>query len=163
MGYPLDTKGYKIHNIKSKKFIRSKDVLFHENKFHNFQSAAEMEILLKFEDDIVTHEDEVQTNVPVEPVIPVEPQGKENVSAVGVPQPGASYEENFMRQVDGIGAKRQRKPPQRFLPDQCNVAAELTNDDDEPTSITDALNSKNPGKWMQALEAEYNSHVKSET
>ena len=45
VGYPLDTKGYKIYNIESKKFIRSKDVLFHENKFHNFQSSVEKNIL----------------------------------------------------------------------------------------------------------------------
>ena len=82
---------------------------------------------------------------------------------MGVAQPGASYEENFMRQVDTVGAKRIRKPPNRFSPDQCNVAAQFTVDDDEPKSVTDALNSKNSGKWMQALEAEYNSLVKSET
>ena len=47
VGYPLDTKGYKIYNIESKKFIRSKDVLFHENKFYNFQSSVEKNILFK--------------------------------------------------------------------------------------------------------------------
>ena len=70
VGYPLDTKGYKIYNIESKKFIRSKDVLFHENKFHNFQSSVEKNILFKFEDDFVTQEDKTQTNVQVEPVEP---------------------------------------------------------------------------------------------
>ena len=82
---------------------------------------------------------------------------------MGVAQTGTSYEENFMRQVDTVGAKRIRKPPNRFSPDECNVAAQFTVDDDEPKSVTDALNSKNSGKWMQALEAEYNSLVKSET
>ena len=163
VGYPLDTKGYKIYNIESKTFIRSKDVLFHENKFHNFQSSVEKNILFKFEDDVVTQEDETQTNVQVEPVIPVELENEEHIPAVGVAQPGASYEENFMRQVDTVGAKRIRKPPNRFSPDKCNVAAQFTVDDDEPKSVTDALNSKNSGKWMQALEAEYNSLVKSET
>ena len=160
VGYPLDTKEYKIYNIKSKKFIRSKDVLFHENKFHDFQSSVEKDILFKFEDDIVTRDDEPQTDVQVEPVIL---ELEENIPAVGVAQPGASYEENFMRQVDAVSAKRQRNPPKRFLPDECNVAAELTVDDEEPKSLTDALNSKSSGKWMQALEAEYNSLVKSET
>ena len=160
VGYPLDTKGYKIYNIKSKKFIRSKDVLFHENKFHDFQSSVEKDILFKFDDDIVTRDDEPQTNVQVEPVIT---ELEENIPAVGVAQPGASYEENFMRQVDAVSAKRQRNPLKRFLPDECNVAAELTVDDEEPKSLTDALNGKSSGKWMQAIEAEYNSLVKSET
>ena len=84
VGYPLDTKGYKIYNIESKKFIRSKDVLFHENKFHNFQSSVEKNILFEFEDDVVTQEDETQTNVQVEPVIPVELENEEHVPAVGV-------------------------------------------------------------------------------
>ena len=53
--------------------------------------------------------------------------------------------------------------PKRFLPDECNVAAELTFDDEEPKSLTDALNSKSSGKWMEALEAECDSLVKSET
>ena len=146
VGYPLDTNGYKIYNIESKKFIRSKDVLFHENKFHNFQSSVEKNILLKFEDDVVTQEDETQTNVQVEPVIPVELENEEHIPAVGVAQPGASYEENFMRQVDTVGVKRIRKPPNTFSPDECNVAAQFTVDDDEPKSVKDALNSKNSGK-----------------
>ena len=143
VGYPLDTKGYKIYNIESKKFIRSKDVLFH---VHNFQSSVEKNILFKFEDDVVTQEDETQTNVQVEPVIPVELENEEHIPAVGVAQPGASYEENFMRQVDTVGVKRIRKPPNTFSPDECNVAAQFTVDDDEPKSVTDALNSKNSGK-----------------
>ena len=112
VGYPLDTKGYKIYNIESKKFIRSKDVLFHENKFHDFQSSVEKDILFKFEDDIVTREDELQTNVQVEPVIS---ELEKNLPAVGVAQPGASYEEYFMRQVDAVSAKRQRNPPQKIF------------------------------------------------
>ena len=143
VGYPLDTKGYKIYNIESKKFIRSKDVLFH---VHNFQSSVEKNILFKFEDDVVTQEDETQTNVQVEPVIPVELENEEHIPAVGVAQPRASYEENFMRQVDTVGVKRIRKPPNTFSPDECNVAAQFTVDDDEPKSVTDALNSKNSGK-----------------
>ncbi len=103
------------------------------------------------------------TNVRVEPVIPAELENEEDTPAVGVIQPGASYEENFMRQVETVSTKRQRNPPKRFSPDECNVAASSTASDDEPKSVTDALNSKNSRKWMQALEAEYNSLVKSET
>jgi hypothetical protein len=95
VGYPLDTKGYKIYNLESKKFIRSKDVLFHENKFHNFLSVKK-DILFQFEDDSVNLEDEMQTDVRVEPVIPVELENEERTPAVGVPQPGTSYEENFI-------------------------------------------------------------------
>ncbi len=40
---------------------------------------------------------------------------------------GATYEENFMRETDNLGAKRQRRPPTRF-DDQCYVADNLTAD-----------------------------------
>ena len=36
MGYPNDSKGYKVYNIDSKKFARSRNVIFHENTFHDF-------------------------------------------------------------------------------------------------------------------------------
>ena len=159
VGYPLDTKGYKIYLIESKKFVRSKDVLFHENKFHNFQPTIK-NILFNFEDDLVTEENEVHADVREVPVIPVEIENEEHTPAVGVTQ-SETYEENFMRQVKTLGAKRQRNPPKRFLPDECNVATALL--DDEPKSITGALNGKNSEKWKQALESEYNSLVKRET
>ena len=37
VGYPLDTKGYKVYDLASKRFIRSRNVLFHEEKFHDFE------------------------------------------------------------------------------------------------------------------------------
>ena len=83
VGYPLDTKGYKIYDIESKKFIRSKDVLFHENKFHNFQLLVNKDILFKFEDDFVSQEDELHTNVRVEPVIPAELENEEGYTSSG--------------------------------------------------------------------------------
>ena len=33
VGYPLDTKGYKVYDLASKRFIRSRNVLFHEENF----------------------------------------------------------------------------------------------------------------------------------
>ena len=63
-----------------------------------------------------------------------------------------------------LSVKRDKETlPKDFLPDKCNVAAELTVDDEESKPLTDALNTKSSGKWMQALEAGYNSLVKSET
>ena len=45
VGYPLDTKGYKVYDIESKTFIRSRKVLFHEDKFHEFQSNKSETVL----------------------------------------------------------------------------------------------------------------------
>ena len=38
MGYPQGTKGYKLYDLNSKCFLRSRNVIFHEDKFHDFQS-----------------------------------------------------------------------------------------------------------------------------
>ena len=38
VGYPEGTKGFKVWNVESEKFARSRNVLFHENKFHNFNN-----------------------------------------------------------------------------------------------------------------------------
>ena len=162
VGYPLQTKGYKVYDIESKRFVRTKDVLFHEDKFHDFQLPVSYH-QFKDVDDHIDHEDEMHNDVRVEPTIPVEIENQEHTPAVGVTQRETTYEENFMRQVASIGPKRQSKPPERLLHDECNVATSLKADRDEPKSVTDALNGTKSAKWKQALEAEYNSLVKCET
>ena len=37
LGYPLGMKGYKLYDLSSKRFIRSRNVLFYEQKFHDFE------------------------------------------------------------------------------------------------------------------------------
>ena len=37
VGYPLESKGYKVYEVDAKYFTRCRDVLFHENKFHTFE------------------------------------------------------------------------------------------------------------------------------
>ena len=36
VGYPEGTKGYKLYDIKTEHFVRSRNVLFHEYQFHQF-------------------------------------------------------------------------------------------------------------------------------
>ena len=37
VGYPTNTKGYKVYDLESKNFMRSGNVLFYKNKFHSFE------------------------------------------------------------------------------------------------------------------------------
>ena len=37
VGYLTNTKGYKVYDLESKNFVRSRNVLFHENKFYSFE------------------------------------------------------------------------------------------------------------------------------
>ena len=36
VGYPLESKGYKVYEVDAKRFTRCRDIVFHENKFHTF-------------------------------------------------------------------------------------------------------------------------------
>ena len=79
------------------------------------------------------------------------------------PAVGATYEENFMRQVRNVGTTRQRKPPEKFSPDECNYTKSLTAEKDEPQSTKEALSGKNREKWKKALEEEYKSLMNNDT
>ena len=79
------------------------------------------------------------TVIPGEPTVnPVTANHEENVPAVG-----ATFEENFMRQVENIGLTRQRKPPESFRPDECYVAQ----------CIEEAWKGKHSDKWKQRSDA----------
>jgi hypothetical protein len=79
-------------------------VLFHEDKFHDFQLPVSYH-QFKDVDDHINHEDEdeMHNDVRVELTIPVEIENQEHTPSVGVTQRGTTYEENFMRQVASIG------------------------------------------------------------
>jgi hypothetical protein len=71
-----------------------------------------------------------------------------------------SYEERFTKQVENLETKRQRKALKKFSPDECNVTESLAAENEEPQSISEALNAS---KWKQALEEEDNSLISNET
>ena len=62
-----------------------------------------------------------------------------------------------------MAQKRQRKAPRKFSPDECSFIESLTAGNEEPLSISEALNGKDANKLKQTLEEEYNSLIKNET
>ena len=93
-----------------------------------------------------TNEINDPTEIPEIPVVqdqpivqnqPVEPTVVQNDELVG-----ETYEETFMRQVDNLGPKRQRRAPNQFHPDSCNLIESLTNDINEPKTVQEALQSE---------------------
>ena len=77
-------------------------------------------------------------------------------------QVGGTYEENFIRNVEQFGAKRQRKPPTRF-DEECYVASDLTADINDLTNIEDAFSGENSHQWKEATKSEYDSLVGNNT
>ena len=61
-------------------------MLFHEDQFHDFQLPVSYH-QFKDVDDHIDHEDEMHTDIRVEPAIPVEIENREHTPAVGVTQP----------------------------------------------------------------------------
>ncbi len=149
VGYPSDTKGYKMYDLESKRFVRSRNVIFHESKFHSFKSVDE-EAVLKEDSEISERSDEDGqfTVIQIDPTISEHTEDTQEV--------GATYEENFMRQVEDLGTTRKRKTPERFRPDECHIT-----ENEEPQTVKEAL--KQSDKWKQSLEAEYNSLMNNET
>ena len=160
--YPNETKGYQVYDLCSKHFIRNKNILFFENKFHNFELNEE-----RNKRELVYHKtNEINdpTEIPVvedQPIVqsqPVEPIVVQNDELVG-----EKYEETFMRQVDNLGPKRQHRAPNRFHPDSCNFIESLTNDKIEPKTVKEALQSEHSAEWRSAMSVEFESLTKNNT
>ena len=111
VGYPEGTKGYKLYDPSSRKFIRSRDVVFQERKFHDFGNEQSVSCC----DDEDVKDVPVAINVPVaensDDGDPERAPDDENANAgnmQGVNRNnlvGATYEENFMEEVRQIGEK----------------------------------------------------------
>ena len=77
VGYPNETKGYEVYDLNSKHFIQSKNILFFEDKFHNFELNEESNKRELVYDE--TNEINDPTEIPVvedQPIVqsqPVEP------------------------------------------------------------------------------------------
>lgn len=59
----METKGYKLYDAESKKFMRSKDVVFYEDKFYNFETGIR-ELIVRDDDSSeksnVDHEQQLE-------------------------------------------------------------------------------------------------------
>ena len=158
VGYPQDTKGYKLYDLSSKHFVRSRNSTFYENNFHSFEQGN-----LRCDKSAVLHdfnENDEPIDTAAEPVaLENIPEPAENFQPVG-----ATYEETFMRQVQNLGTERQRKPPQRFHLEGCFAVTEsLTAEIDELKSIKEAINGEHSVQWKEAMESEYLSLMQNDT
>ena len=108
-------KGYKLYDLSSKHFIRNRNVLFYEQKFHDFEFNYEKVVFHEIYGNDLDNIEQPISSVEVETIVPQNvPQQEMNVQPVG-----ATYEETFIQQVDNLTSKRHRNPPQRFHPDGC--------------------------------------------
>ena len=172
VGYPEGTKGYKLYDLRKKKFVRSRNVLFYEDKFHYPDPEAQSDDVTKivFPEENVDIESIIEYPIDIENLPEVQEDDIEAVGENNEDNPvKATYEETFMQQVRNIGAKRERKPPRRLIEEisnyteHCFMTESLTSESDEPKSPSEALNSKHSDQWKEAMDSEYSSSLKNET
>lgn len=169
VGYPEGTKGYRLFNLSSNRFIRSRSVIFHEEKFHDFNTKLESKEWINIlpdddnADEIVTEEQHVNGEEPYEidvngeePYDNNENQIQDNNDRI-TNNHIESYEESFLKECTNL-QKRNRVAPRRLIED-CLITESMT-DDDEPKSLQDALKDEN---WMGAMRSEMNSHAQNVT
>lgn len=155
VGYPEGTKGYKLYNPATGRFIKSRDVLFAEKDFHDFHNEQSLKPDLFYPDAVQPESREEEEN----------DAGGANREDDGVRnrQPvGENFEDRFMREVQELGDRRQHRPPRRFAEEEC-YATTLTADIDEPSHINEALNGEYAVQWKHATDAEYESLMKNGT
>ena len=161
VGYPEGVKGFKMYDLTSHKFIRSRDVIFREKEFHNFddRNSANSDANVfptiieevpdaRNEDELVDRRNEENVN--------------ENQQAENNQQVGETFEETFMNEVRNVGERRIRRPPNRF-DDECYVANDLTADINEPTNIEEAYSGEHSTEWKKATDSEFNSLIENDT
>ncbi len=112
-----------MYDLESKRFVRSRNVIFHESKFHSFKSVDEEAVLKEDSEISERSDDEGQFTV-----IQIDPTISEHTE--DTPEVGATYEENFMRQVEDLSPTRKRKTPERFRPDECHIT-----ENEEPQTV----------------------------
>ena len=149
VGYPDGTKGYKLYDLSTNRFIRSRDVIFAENEFHDFESAHSKKLDLQF-------------LYPVDDNSQISP-AEEDQPIVDNQQVGATYEDNFMRDVANLPPQRQRKPPSRLIEADVYIADAITADIDEPSNIFEAWRGDHSIDWKEATDSEYDSLLSNHT
>ena len=164
VGYPDGTKGYKLYDPVSCMFLRSRDVVFLEREFHDFDckdsGTSVFDCMLKNHVEVEAHDNSGEQNQADQGHL--EEHGEDVEPLHLNQQVGETYEENFIRNAEQLGAKRQRKPPTRF-DEECYVASDLTADINEPTNIEDAFSGEHSHQWKEATKSEYDSLVGNNT
>ena len=193
VGYPEGVKGYKIMDIETSKFIKTRNIKFEEGTFHSFDENAVdkkwAEKFVVFPEEFISEDGDISdekvnlqlttdvvpsSNAVVQPVN-TEIDDRDSLSAV-IPDTNpvgavqSTYEETFMQSVNEINEKRNRKPPARLV-EECNIVDDnfcfavesLMSDVDEPRTLKQALQSPNVVEWQSAMNKEYDSLLKNAT
>ena len=150
VGYPMDSKGYKLFNPETRKMIRSNDVLFFEDEFPKEGDSIKSDIvneLCEFYFD--ANDEEIKDNGPV-----------------NQPVPNQAVQRQVLDEANRR-VQRERRAPDRLgvltgdwwnLMENANIA--ISN---EPSSYEEAMNSNKADQWRKAINEEMDSLMQNHT
>lgn len=165
VGYPEDVKGYKLYDPISRKFTRSRDVIFLEKKFHDFDVQSSTNFDDRTDSDIPLVIEEILTDGSQEPNKIPNQRVAENVEPnqrADDQQVGATFEETFMNEVRNVDERRIRRPPNRF-DEECYLVNDITADINEPINLKEAFSGEYSTEWKKATDSEFNSLIENDT
>ena len=149
VGYPAGTKGYKLFDISTGDFVRSRDVVFAEEDFHYFVNERSVNTDFFYPETLINQSESAE-------------EGNQPEPETLINQPvGERKEDRFMQEVQQLGPLRKRKAPRRLI-EECNVVS-LTSDIDEPGTINEAWEGNFKGQWKEATDDEYQSLISNHT
>ncbi len=154
VGYSIQSKGYRLLDEDTKRILVRRDVVFNESNFGE-------KLLLNDEGSVESLEISCEQSKNAETV---PNHGQEHASQDQINQ--EQFEERTIRR-----SERHRCPPVRYGCDEyVDLAAEsevhhvaYLSQVSEPTSLKEALQSKNAREWKQAADIEYNALVENKT
>ena len=165
VGYPEGVKGFKLYDPVTHKFTRSRDVMFLEKNFHDFNVPDSSNSDDCAKDDFpimigkIPANENLDQDEPANRRVADDADGNEQG---GDQQVGETLEETFMNEVRNIGERRVRRPPNRF-DDECYLASDITADINEPINIDEAFSGQHSTEWKQATDSEFESLIENGT
>ena len=155
VGYPEGTKGFKLYDPVVKRFLCSRDVIFDEGKFYNFKEKNLSHSNVEIIDHDILHDEQNAENE-----VASQDNMRDNAPV------GENYEQRFLRELENLPQKRQRKAPQRLIEEEadcCYISDILTADIEEPKSLNEAWNGEYSIQWKEAMDSEFSSLQSNET
>ena len=154
VGYPTGTKGYKLYDPSTKRFMRSRDVIFAEQQFYNFAKDTSTDFFYPVPEEIPDAVRDKETRDTA-----ADPDNYQEHADDRLPV-GATYEENFMNKVRNLDHRRPTRLPSRLIEEDsesCYIADVLTAEIDEPKNIFEAWNGDHSVHWKEATDSEHGS------
>ena len=140
LGYGTVTKGYRLYDVNRSKVLYSRDVIFDESK------------------PGVEKEPKDEPRNPAEQDVDLD-SGSDAESVVGQAEPMDGQVEEMVDQGGPVGGRpvRDRRPP-----DMYGEWVNLSQDNQEPSSVREAMASSNKSKWREAMKKEMESLYENE-